>query len=170
MVGIFSSDAITREWRTVEDKMALMDIPKAADSVNPGDRRALYYLVRHLRPRSVLEIGTHLGASTVHIAAALRLTQQDDAQTNSRVTTVDIKDMNDQATMPWLEWEPAIRPPKWLGASGSVTGSHSSQMDRLTFWRRARGGTTSSSSMAITRLAPFTKNYLLLSVCFRLME
>jgi predicted O-methyltransferase YrrM len=110
MVDIFSSDAITKEWRTVEDQMASMDIPKAADSVNPGDRRALYYLVRHLRPRSVLEIGTHLGASTVHIAAALRQTQQDDAQTNSRVTTVDIKDMNDQATMPWLEWGAGYSP------------------------------------------------------------
>src|SRR2546430_6217516 len=49
-------------------------------------RRAIYYLVRHLRPRSVLEIGTHLGASTVHIAAALRKVQEDDPDQMHRIT------------------------------------------------------------------------------------
>ena len=90
--------------------MALMDIPEGADSVNPGDRRAVYFLVRYLRPRSVLEIGTHLGASTVHIAAALRQTQRDDAQTNYRVTTVDINDVNDPATAPWLQYGAGCSP------------------------------------------------------------
>src|SRR6266511_3475177 len=37
--------------------------------VNPGDRRAVWYLIRGLNARSVLEIGTHVGASTVHIAS-----------------------------------------------------------------------------------------------------
>lgn len=43
-----------------------------SDGVNPGDRRALYHLVAHFKPRRVLEIGTHVGASTVYIASALR--------------------------------------------------------------------------------------------------
>lgn len=122
--GIFSSDAITKEWRLVEGQMALMDIPEAADSVNPGDRRAVYYLVRHLRPRSVLEIGTHLGASTVHIAAALRETQRDEAQTNHRVTTVDIKDVNDGATTPWLRYGSRRSPAEMarrLGLSAQIS-------------------------------------------------
>ena len=33
--------------------------------VNPGDRRAIYSLIHYLKPISVLEIGTHIGASTV---------------------------------------------------------------------------------------------------------
>src|SRR5438128_2660007 len=33
MRGIFASDVITNEWRAVDDQMALMDIPEAADSV-----------------------------------------------------------------------------------------------------------------------------------------
>jgi predicted O-methyltransferase YrrM len=122
--GIFSSDAITKEWRTVEDEMALMDIPVGADSVNPGDRRAVYYLVRHLRPRSVLEIGTHLGASTVHIAAALRETQRGEAHANHRVTTVDIKDVNDQATTPWLQYGGGCSPAEMahsLGLSAQIS-------------------------------------------------
>lgn len=119
--GILSSDAIAKEWRTVENQMALMDIPEGADSVNPGDRRAVYYLVHHLRPRSVLEIGTHLGASTVHIAAAMRGTQRDEAQTNHRVTTVDIKDVNDQATTPWLHYGAGLSPAEMARSLGLST-------------------------------------------------
>ncbi len=124
MGGIFASDVITNEWRAVDDQMALMDIPEAADSVNPGDRRAVYFLVRHLRPRKVLEIGTHLGASTVHIAAALKNNQRDDAQTNYRVTTVDIKDMNDRASTPWLQYGARCSPAEMaqrLGLSAQIS-------------------------------------------------
>lgn len=56
--------------------------------VNPGDRRAIYYLVRALKPVNVLEIGTHVGASTLHIAAALR------QNGIGNMTTVDIQDVN----------------------------------------------------------------------------
>jgi predicted O-methyltransferase YrrM len=132
--GIFSSDVITKEWRTVEDKMALMDIPAGADSVNPGDRRAVYYVVRHFRPRKVLEIGTHLGASTVHIAAALRRTQQDDAEMNYRVTTVDIQDMNDQATTPWLDFGAGCSPAELarrLGLSAQISFVTSGSLEYL---------------------------------------
>jgi predicted O-methyltransferase YrrM len=52
--------------------------------VNPGDRRLLYQLTRWLKPRTVLEIGTHVGASTMHIAAAKP----------HSITTVDIMDVN----------------------------------------------------------------------------
>jgi predicted O-methyltransferase YrrM len=102
---VFLSDRIHEEWRTVEDEMARLGISgERPDAINPGDRRAIYYLVRHLRPRSVLEIGTHLGASTVHIAAALRKVQEDDPEQMHRITTVDITDVNDQATSPWLKY------------------------------------------------------------------
>jgi predicted O-methyltransferase YrrM len=121
--SIFSSDAITKEWRMVENQMALMGIPEGADSVNPGDRRAVYYLVRHLRPGSVLEIGTHLGASTVHIAAALREAQRNEATTNHGVTTVDIKDVNG-ATAPWLQYGSGRSPAEMarrLGLSAQIS-------------------------------------------------
>jgi predicted O-methyltransferase YrrM len=57
--------------------------------VNPGDRRALYHLIARLQPKRVLEIGTHVAASTVHIASALRRFVPD-----GRLTTVDIADVN----------------------------------------------------------------------------
>lgn len=57
--------------------------------VNPGDRRALFYLIAHYRPKRVLEIGTHVGASTVYIASALRRFVD-----GGRLTTADIVDVN----------------------------------------------------------------------------
>jgi len=57
--------------------------------VNPGDRRALYYLIAHFRPKRVLEIGTHVGASTVYTASALRRFVD-----GGQLTTADIADVN----------------------------------------------------------------------------
>ena len=65
--------------------------------VNAGDRRALYYLVHGRAARSVLEIGTHVGASTLYLAAALR----DAAGGQAHLVTVDVRDVNDAATGPW---------------------------------------------------------------------
>jgi predicted O-methyltransferase YrrM len=61
----------------------------AGGAVNLGDRQAIYSLTRALNPRSVLEIGTHLGGSTVMFALALR-----HAGRGGRLTTVDIVDVN----------------------------------------------------------------------------
>ncbi len=65
--------------------------------VNPGDRRALWYLITTLRPASILEIGTHVGASTVHIASALREMTKRDPSYQPRLITVDIEDVNSEA-------------------------------------------------------------------------
>jgi len=72
--------------------------------VNPGDRKALFALVRALRPRQVLEVGTHVGSSTVTLAAALRENgRRDPSAGPGRLVTVDLRDVNDPATRPWLE-------------------------------------------------------------------
>src|SRR5262245_17031 len=57
--------------------------------VNPGDRRALYHLIAHFKPRRILEVGTHVGASTLHIAGAIRRFVE-----GGTLTTVDILDVN----------------------------------------------------------------------------
>jgi predicted O-methyltransferase YrrM len=71
------------------------------EGVNPGDRRAIYYLIRGLRPRAVLEIGTHVGASTLHIAAALRDAAGAEDGEGPSLTTVDLRDVNDPRTGFW---------------------------------------------------------------------
>ena len=71
---ILTEPKLHEEWLAVAkeiDRLILIEDMKTG-GVNPGDRRALYYLVRALGLKRVLEIGTHVGASTIHIAAAMK--------------------------------------------------------------------------------------------------
>ena len=105
-----SDPALHAEWPRVAEEIEQFQITTTAEGVNPGDRRALYYLIRSLRPARVLEVGTHIGASTVHIAAALRANAADGGPAPN-FTTVDILDVNDPATRPWARsgsrWAPS---------------------------------------------------------------
>lgn len=94
---IFGDPALEETWRA--DHEAVRDIHGERDNtagINPGDRRALYCLVRALAPRRVLEIGTHIGASTLYIARALKRNGGP-----ARVVTVDVADVNDPLTGAW---------------------------------------------------------------------
>lgn len=97
------------EWPAVEAEMRVLEITDRAGGVNPGDRRALYVLIRLLRPARVLEIGTHIGASTAHLGAALRANQAAGGPPVD-LTTVDVMDVNDLGTRPWLGFGSAISP------------------------------------------------------------
>lgn len=48
-----------------------------------------------------MEIGTHIGSSTVALALAAARNQAEGADT--RIVSVDIRDVNDEQTQPWLE-------------------------------------------------------------------
>jgi predicted O-methyltransferase YrrM len=96
-----TAPSVDAEWLSVEEELGDFEITTSAGGVNPGDRRALYYLVRALRPERVLEIGTHIGASTVHVAAAVRANASEGGPAPD-VTTVDIEDVNDPVTQPWM--------------------------------------------------------------------
>lgn len=117
------SPALETEWHEVAAELAALGITERAGGVNPGDRRALYYLFRHWQPADVLEVGTHIGASTVHIAAALRRNAAAGGR-GGRVTSVDVVDVNDSATRPWLR-HGATRSPRELqeriGMADAVT-------------------------------------------------
>jgi len=122
------------EWRSVETRMAPLGITSRAGGVNPGDRRALYYLVRSLRPRTVLEVGTHVGASTAHIAAALDALRTEDPAQSRHLTTVDIVDVNDQSTKPWLQLGSRHSPAELieqLGCASLVTFKAQNSLDYL---------------------------------------
>jgi predicted O-methyltransferase YrrM len=85
-------------WHAAEGRIAALGLT-GKGGMNPGDRRALYYLVRWLRPGRVLEIGTLAGASTVHLAVGLA-----DAWPGSaagRLRTVDIVEVNDSEGAAW---------------------------------------------------------------------
>jgi predicted O-methyltransferase YrrM len=91
----FSGDALTKDW--AEDHAAICRVFGGEDlmgGVNPGDRRAIYALIHQLKPQSVLEVGTHIGASMLYIARALK-------SGGGKITTVDIQDVNDPETGAW---------------------------------------------------------------------
>jgi predicted O-methyltransferase YrrM len=94
---ILTEPKLHEEWLVLAkeiDQLILIEDMKTG-GVNPGDRRALYYLVRALGLKRVLEIGTNVGASTIHIAAAMKVNLLADEKPNKHsLVTVDIVDVN----------------------------------------------------------------------------
>lgn len=94
---IFTDPVITAAWE--QDYATIANLFGDGDysgGINPGDRRALYFLIMGLKPGNVLEVGTHIGASTIYIAAALKRGKE-----SAKLTTVDIVDVNDSVRGAW---------------------------------------------------------------------
>jgi predicted O-methyltransferase YrrM len=106
--SIFRSAEYAAEWEEIIKKTDVFALSDHNGSVNPGDRRVLYYLARALSPDAVLEIGTHLGGSTVHLALA------QEKNGIGKITTVDIRDVNDAKTEPWKQCHSKFSPKEML--------------------------------------------------------
>ena len=94
---ILTEPKLHEEWLVLAKEIDLLILIEdmKTGGVNPGDRRALYYLVRALGLKRVLEIGTNVGASTIHIAAAMKINLLADEKPNEHsLVTVDIVDVN----------------------------------------------------------------------------
>ncbi|HUN81831.1 MAG TPA: class I SAM-dependent methyltransferase [Phycisphaerae bacterium] len=100
--SIFNDPRLDAEWARIKPELDSLAITDQAWAVNPGDRRAIYYLIRKLGLRSVLELGTHIGGSTMHFALALRELQRESGGDVS-LTTVDIIDVNDPKIALWKQ-------------------------------------------------------------------
>jgi predicted O-methyltransferase YrrM len=90
--AILTSPAWNVEWEAAEAEVRALGGAYGPSAVNPGENRALYTLVRALKVQSVLEVGTNLGGSTVHLVAALRANCAEDGA--ARMVSVDIVDQN----------------------------------------------------------------------------
>jgi len=86
----FAGTDLSAEWDSVQRELAALQFGDKPGAVNPGDRRAIYYLARAIGAKKVLEVGTHLGASTSMLALALR----NSAVPSPKLITVDILDVN----------------------------------------------------------------------------
>ncbi len=110
----FNNDNVAAQWQVAHNKISSLYIQtKPGGGINLGDRRALYYLIHALRPQNFLEVGTHIGASTVFLAEALKT-----ASPQGRMTTVDIIDVN-AADAPWHQQELAMCPRDYLKQFGT---------------------------------------------------
>ena len=102
---IFLRHETEASWADAQDRASHFHIPDGSGGVNPGDRRAIFYLIAALKPRSVLEIGTHIGASTLHLALALHLNQTEqpgEPGSRAKLFSVDALDVNDPFAEPWI--------------------------------------------------------------------
>ena len=112
-------DDLAGEWAA--DRRAIGEVfeyERKRWAVAPGDCRALWYMVRRLRPRSVLEVGTHIGGSTAHIAMAM----QGGGGMPRRLVTVDAADVNDPAAQRWRRFGSAMSPREMLERLGCADG------------------------------------------------
>jgi predicted O-methyltransferase YrrM len=99
--------------------------------VNEGDRLALAHLVLRLRPRSILEIGTHAGASTISMAIAL------DANGGGTIDTVDVVNVNDPDQRRKAGLNPGSTPRQLLESIGLEERVRFIAADGLDYLRRS---------------------------------
>ena len=116
----FEDEVVANEWRQVEQIIGELGVAEQFGGVNPGDRRAVYTLIRQLRSRNILEIGTHIGSSTVAIAAAQDSLRRQSPEVPYCLTTVDLLDVNDPATNRWEAFGSPASPRELLEKLGFV--------------------------------------------------
>jgi predicted O-methyltransferase YrrM len=85
---------------TTKARHELASLPDMSGGVNRGDQQLIFHLTRFLKPKQILEIGTHIGASTSHFAIAMA----EYASTQEHVDTVDIRDVNCATAKPWASF------------------------------------------------------------------
>lgn len=107
---LFASHETEMRWNDAKKTIDMFVVPDGTGGVNPGDRRAIFYLISKFKPSSVLEIGTHIGASTVHIASALYMNQVSEDGIRAILVSVDMADVNDPISKPWLEHGTILSP------------------------------------------------------------
>jgi predicted O-methyltransferase YrrM len=119
LAAMFARAQDDPEWEIVARRVTDLGLTDHVGAVNPGDRRAIFALARWLRITSALEIGTHLGASTVHIAAALHATSVAlGGKGEFDFTTVDIIDVNDERKRRWARFGSAYSPAEMIRRLG----------------------------------------------------
>ena len=134
---IFLNEKIQIEWKNDAFKISTLGIPDMAGGVNSGDRRALYFLVRMLKPASILEIGTHIGSST--IAIALSALKNRTEGVNTKIISTDIIDVNDQVNKPWEVFGSPASPADLLdqiGCDDTVSFEIGNSIDKLSLPRK----------------------------------
>ncbi len=105
--GFFTLTRLNEEWDGASRVVNRLRLSEFTFGVNPGDQRALFYLARAVNANSILEIGTHIGCSTIHLALGLN-------KDTGRLVTVDIRDVNDPISQPWEKHNSQDSPKKLL--------------------------------------------------------
>ena len=113
---IFNHSEINYDWENkMSTNLSFLNLADDNQGINKGDQRAIYYLIKGLKIKSVLEIGTHIGMSTYYFANALK-----DVTKDYTLVTIDIIDVNDQKIKHWENFGANISPLSLLKSVGLV--------------------------------------------------
>jgi predicted O-methyltransferase YrrM len=113
LAAAFREPESEKRWNEFQEQLKQKQLTVLGPGgANPGDCRGLFYLVLWLRPSRILEVGTHIGASTVHLSSALRFCDVADEPVR-KLTTVDVVDVNDPIGQPWKHFG-AVHSPRTL--------------------------------------------------------
>ena len=100
---MLGGDGVANGWEQARSLIdEIFENVKGSHAIGHGSRRAIYYLIRHFQPRAVLEIGTNVGASTLHILMAMKAYRHEGDL--PRLVTVDLWDVNDPAASEWKRY------------------------------------------------------------------
>lgn len=104
---IFNDKKINDNYLKDENLIKKSNIPNLKGGVNEGDRKALYFLINKIQPNNILEIGTHIGSSTLSLALAAK-------RYGGKIDTVDIIDVNKEEISYWKKYNSQNSPKKNL--------------------------------------------------------
>lgn len=129
LANLFNNYTISGIWSSKTEEINSLQLPEMTGGVNSGDQKAIFYLLTYLKSNTVLEIGTHIGCSTVNIALVMKPIE------NSRLTTVDISDVNNESIKPWLNYGSKYSPKELLTKIGFIDRAEFIQMKSIDFFK-----------------------------------
>jgi hypothetical protein len=150
IVAALGSAEAAAEWEQTAREIQAFELPDSTGGVNKGDQRALYYMLRHFRPATILEIGTHIGSSTLTMALAARRLRQLNPPTATTICTVDLRDVNDPVQQPWKQYASKTAPREMIAKVFAPS-------PRLLSWIDPTAISISFSSTAVTRRPTYIK-------------
>ena len=77
--------------RNYSKYLKTFNLPEDSGGINIGDQKAIYFLTKLYTPTRILELGTHIGCSTINFLIASKKNQNFES-----LTTVDIVDLNNE--------------------------------------------------------------------------
>lgn len=131
---IFSNSEINDDWENkMQNNSSFLNLPDNNHGINKGDQRAIYYLIKGIKIKSVLEIGTHIGVSTYYFSNALK-----DVTKDYNIVTVDIIDVNDINNKHWENFGATSSPLSRLESGGLANNVKFIKSDSVDYMKRCK--------------------------------
>ena len=114
---MLSGDGMADSWERAKTSInEIFEYVPWTHATDPQSCRAIYHLIRRFQPRTLLEIGTNRGASTLYAAMAMR--EYRNVGRPPRLVTVDLIDANNPAAAETKRYRISTPPREMLARLG----------------------------------------------------